>query len=91
MDWRRYDVNLHSTGGVHCISPKRWGKGNGRSRGITETHVGRRWHLPPQGSQVSGGAGGGGVTGIGCGEGGHGDIVAILELDGRVRWWRHSG
>lgn len=77
MDRRRYDFHLRPPGSVHGLPAERRSEGSdGSQRGVTETHVGRWGHLPPQGRQVS-------VKGRG--EGGHGDVVGILDRGVRGR------
>ena len=92
MDRRRQGFDLDPTSSVHGVPPERWGEGSdGSQGGVTETHVGRWGHLPPQRRQVTRGRGG--MKGEGRGERGHGDVVTILVLDGGVGGgrWRHSG
>lgn len=92
MDRRGHGFDLHSAGSVHGIPAERRGEGSdGSQGGVTKTHVGGWGNLPAQGRQVT--CGRGGMNGKGRGEGGHGDVVAILELDRGVRGkrWRPPG
>lgn len=81
VDGRGHGFDLHPPG-VHGV-PAQWGGegGDGRHRGGTEAHVGGRGNLPPQRRQVTGGR----QSRKRRGEGGHGDVVGILDLDGGVR------
>lgn len=92
MDRRGHGFDLRSPGGVDGIPPEWRGEGSdGSQRGATKTHVDGWRNLLPQGRQVT--CGRGGSYGKGRGQGGHGDVVAILELDRGVRGkrWRHPG
>ncbi len=84
VDRRRHGFDLYSAGSGHSI-PAEWrGEGSdGSQGGLTKTHMGGWGNLPAQGCQVT--CGRGGMIGKGRGEGGHGDVVAILELDRGIR------
>lgn len=92
VDRRRQGFDLDPTGSVYGVPPERRGEGSdGSQGGVTETHVGRWGHLPPQRRQVS--CGRGGMKGERRGDRGHGDVVTVLVMDGVVIGgrWRHPG
>lgn len=76
VDRRGGDVGFTSTDARSIPLEQRGGGNDWSLCGVTETHMGRRRHLPPQKCQVT--CGGAGVGGEGSSERSHGDVAVLM-------------